>query len=65
MSDRDFQPVERDLYTVGEVARLFRVDRSTVYRWIGQGELQAVRIGGTTRVPLAEVRRRLTGSDEG
>lgn len=31
-----------DLLTVGEVARILRVDNTTVRRWVKQGSLEAV-----------------------
>ena len=31
-----------DLLTIAEVARIFRVDETTVRRWIKQGALEAV-----------------------
>ena len=34
--------VTSDLLTVAEVARMFRVDDTTVRRWIKQGALEAV-----------------------
>ena len=36
---------ERDYYTVPEAARLLRVSRSTVWRWIEAGRLRAYRVG--------------------
>ncbi|SEJ13114.1 helix-turn-helix domain-containing protein [Demequina mangrovi] len=37
--------------TVAEVADMVRVSRMTVYRWIHNGELPAVRFGRSFRVP--------------
>lgn len=50
-----------DLLTVREAARLMRVSRQTVYRWIETGEIQgAQRVGPrSTRIPAAVVRERL------
>jgi excisionase family DNA binding protein len=51
------------LLTIKEVAALWRVDRSTVWRWIKLGRLRALRIGdknakgGTVRIDEAEMRR--------
>lgn len=43
--------------TVKEAAEVFKVDPSTVRRWVAQGVLGAVRIGKTTlRVDLTSVR---------
>lgn len=38
------------LMTVQEVARMMRVTPRTVQRWIAKGYLQAVKVGGTTRI---------------
>lgn len=37
------------LLTAEEVAQLLRVNRSSVYRWVEQGLLPAVKIGRTVR----------------
>jgi len=41
--------------TVGEVAAALRVSNMTVYRLINAGELPAVRIGRSFRLPAADV----------
>ena len=41
--------------TVAEVADLMRVSRMTVYRMIHAGQMPAVRMGRSFRVPLAAV----------
>ncbi len=41
--------------TVAEVAELVRVSRMTVYRLVQAGELPAVRVGKSYRVPEAAV----------
>ncbi|MEO7125602.1 MAG: helix-turn-helix domain-containing protein [Nakamurella sp.] len=38
-------------YTVAEVAEVMRVSRMTVYRLVHSGELPAVRVGRSFRVP--------------
>ncbi len=48
-------------YTVTEVAKLLRVGRSTVVRWIQLGQLKAVKLpSGVYRVPKSEVDRLLS-----
>jgi excisionase family DNA binding protein len=37
--------------TVAEVSDELRVTRGTTYKWIREGTLPAVRVGGTVRVP--------------
>ncbi len=60
------------MLTVSEVARRLRVSKSTVYRWIHDGEMKAIRHGkqwsrgqegrgGAIRIPLVEVDDRLGG----
>ena len=39
------------LLRVSEVAEQLRVNPQTAYRWIREGTLPAVRVGGTVRVP--------------
>ncbi|MDT3767057.1 helix-turn-helix domain-containing protein [Gleimia hominis] len=41
--------------TVAEVAELMRVSRMTVYRMIHSGDLPAMRVGKSFRVPQAAV----------
>jgi excisionase family DNA binding protein len=43
------------LYTTGEVARLFRVSQRTVQVWIRSGELPAMRYGQILRVREADL----------
>lgn len=38
-------------YTVAEVAQMARVSRMTVYRMVHSGDLPAIRVGGSYRVP--------------
>jgi len=38
------------MLTVREVAERLRVSPATVYRWVRRGKLEALRIGGTTRI---------------
>ncbi|MCE7005578.1 helix-turn-helix domain-containing protein [Kibdelosporangium philippinense] len=41
--------------TVAEVAKMMRVSKMTVYRLVHSGELPAVRVGKSFRVPEKEV----------
>lgn len=50
-------------YTVAEVAELTRVSRMTVYRMVHSGDLPAVRVGNSYRVPKPAVEE-LLGSFE-
>ena len=58
---------ERDLHdvrflTVAEVAAIMRVSKMTVYRLVHSGELPAVRVGRSFRVPESAVDDYLRGS---
>lgn len=48
--------------TVAEVAAIMRVSKMTVYRMVHAGELPAVRVGRSFRVPEDAVHRYLEGS---
>jgi excisionase family DNA binding protein len=48
--------------TVAEVAGLMRVSKMTVYRMVHSGELTAVRVGRSFRVPSKAVREYLSGA---
>ena len=48
--------------TVTEVAAIMRVSKMTVYRLVHGGELAAVRVGRSFRVPEPAVRDYLTGA---
>lgn len=45
------QVAEMSFMTVAEVAALMRVSKMTVYRLVHSGELPAVRVGRSFRVP--------------
>lgn len=44
-----------DFMTVAEVAAIMRVSKMTVYRLVHSGELPAVRVGRSFRVPATAV----------
>ena len=46
-------------YTPDELAALLKVTRQAIYNWIQQGQIEAVRIGRTVRIPGEEVERLL------
>lgn len=52
------EPAPRFL-TVAEVAELARVSKMTVYRMVHAGELPAIRVGKSFRVPYEEVEKLL------
>ena len=45
--------------TVSEVATIMRVSKMTVYRLVHSGELEAIRVGRSFRVPEAAVNQYL------
>lgn len=52
---RDPQLADMRFFTVAEVAQVMRVSRMTVYRLVHSGELPAVRVGRSFRVPQRAV----------
>lgn len=44
-----------DWLTPMEVAGLLRVSRSVVYRWINEGKLEAIKVGGVLRIARSEL----------
>ena len=48
--------------TVAEVAAIMRVSKMTVYRLVHSGELEAIRVGRSFRVPEAAVNQCLRGA---
>jgi excisionase family DNA binding protein len=50
---------ERGFLTVAEVAGMLRVSSMTVYRLIKAGDLRALRVGKSYRVPEEEIDRYL------
>jgi excisionase family DNA binding protein len=55
-------PLGSTFLTVAEVAALMRVSKMTVYRLVHAGELPAVRVGRSFRVPEEAVRRYIRDS---
>jgi len=41
------------IYTINEVAEKFHYQRSTVWRWIKNGKIEAVKVGGQWRITEA------------
>lgn len=55
------EPTASRYLTVSEVAAALRVSNMTVYRLVSSGELPAVKIGRSLRLPVDEVDRYLAG----
>lgn len=43
--------------TTEEVMRLFRIGRSTLYRWVADGRVKRVKIGRRNLFPESDIRR--------
>lgn len=48
---------ETELLTVREFCHEFAVSRSTAFKYIAAGRLRAIKIGSSTRIPLASARQ--------
>jgi putative molybdopterin biosynthesis protein len=48
--------MDEKMYTVQEIAKHFRISRQSVYDWIKDGKLRAIRIGERVRVPESALR---------
>jgi excisionase family DNA binding protein len=45
------------LYSTSDVARLFEVNRVTIYRWVQEGVVKAYKVGKHIKIPASEVDR--------
>lgn len=52
------------LYTPEEVAANLKVNKKTVYNWIREGRLKAVKIGHLWRISESELNRLLGGEQK-
>lgn len=52
-----------NLYTIAEVADLMRVSKMTVYRMVHSGDLPAIRVGKSYRVPVSAIQQILALED--
>jgi excisionase family DNA binding protein len=62
MSESEERLSEVRFLTVAEVAALMRVSKMTVYRLVHNGDLTAVRVGRSFRVPETAVQSYLRGA---
>ena len=51
-------------YTPEEVANLIKVSRKTIYNWIQEGRLKAVKIGHFWRISESELNRLLNSGEQ-
>ncbi len=47
-----------EVYDTNEAARLLKIGYATLYRWIKDGKLIPIRIGGRTFIPKSEIERK-------
>jgi len=52
--------VQKLAYSIREACKASSLGRTTIYALIGQGRLQAVRVGGRTVIPAESLRNLLT-----
>jgi len=45
------------LYSTSAVARLFEINRVTIYRWVQEGVVKAYKVGKHLKIPASEVER--------
>jgi excisionase family DNA binding protein len=45
------------LYSTSDVARLFEINRVTIYRWVQEGVVRAYKVGKHLKIPASEVER--------
>ena len=50
---------EHELWTVAETAKILRKSAKTIYRWIEDGKLEAVRFGWAWMILAAPLRQRM------
>lgn len=58
-------PADVTLYTIPQSAKLLGVSRQTVYRYINEGLIPAVKIGGSRRLRLSDLRSFIAANVEG
>lgn len=54
----------RKYYKVKEAASIFSVSEKTIRRWISTGFIRPVRIGGSVRIPTAEMERLIQANNQ-
>ena len=41
---------DEEFYKISEITKKYKVTRHVLYKWINEGKIQAVKLGGTIRV---------------
>jgi excisionase family DNA binding protein len=57
--------MENEYLTVEEVARFFKVSKTTVYRWTEEGKLKKYKAGRYNRYKRSEVEQVMESGQEG
>lgn len=57
-------PLGDEMYTVGEVARLFKVTTAAVYKWMTLGKLPYIKVGKDRRVTRVAIEAFIKASTE-
>ena len=48
---------EKEMYKIKEVARILDISERTVYKFMNEGKIRAIRVGGQWRIPKSEVEK--------
>ena len=62
--DSSRAPLTDEMYTVGEVARYFKVTTAAVYKWMTLGKLNYIKVGNDRRVTRAAIEAFIKASTE-
>ena len=46
-----------EFYTAGEVAKILKVNRRTIYNWIRAGKLEAIKLDGNYRITSESINK--------
>ncbi|HVO66757.1 MAG TPA: helix-turn-helix domain-containing protein [Syntrophales bacterium] len=49
--------MSESFYSTSEVAKLFEINRVTIYRWVQEGVVKAYKVGKHLKIPVSEVDR--------
>jgi excisionase family DNA binding protein len=49
--------MDNKFFTIKEVAEMFRVEKETVYRLVYEGKIEAVKFGGSWRIPTESINK--------
>lgn len=55
MTAANDNPTERLAFGVDDAAKVMSVGKSTIWRWVHDGKLKTVKLGGRTLIPRTEL----------